>query len=567
MNTVSAQTQVDDQMFAQVWGNPGSKIYLMTSANSLAELQKNNDQLLAQLEHDHQAGWVGEVFVSSLLFPGPERSRENFAAWRDFWSESRVQQVEDTLIAEGQRLGLTRDAFAPFFAQLEETIQPVPPVLASRYDKLLGITTREDGQIIQFTALSPGASYDPATFLKRYGQEGKVFDGNYFSDRLGATLFSTFTSLLLIIAAMVSLLLYLQLLNWRLTCIALSPLVFAFICTLGTLKLLGHPLDIPALMLSVVILGMGVDYTIYTVCGCQWYGTVDHPGHVLVRSAILMAAASTFIGFGVLCLAQHSTLKSIGITSLLGIGYSLLGTFVLLPPLLRRYFDPNRNQILSTAPLTERIVHRYRLVEAYPRMFARFKLKLDPLFHELPQWLDGRSEGKTILDIGCGYGVPACWCLENYPASRVIGVDPDGRRIHVAARATGERGTMLVGAAPELADIPGPVDVILLLDMSHYLDDQQFAATCARCWELLAPGGIVLIRFVTRPEGRLSATWYLEEWRVRLAGGQTWYRTPETLERILAEQGFSGLELKAAVSSELFWISGQKDAVAGNEPR
>jgi SAM-dependent methyltransferase len=315
-------------------------------------------------------------------------------------------------------------------------------------------------------------------------------------------------------------------------------------------------------MLSVVILGMGVDYTIYTVCGCQWYGTVDHPGHVLVRSAILMAAASTFIGFGVLCFAQHSTLKSIGITSLLGIGYSLLGTFVLLPPLLRRYFDPARGQIPSTASLKERVLHRYRLVEAYPRMFARFKLKLDPLFRELPQWLDGSGEGKTILDIGCGYGVPACWCLERYPSSRVIGVDPDAGRVHVAARATGERGTMLVGAAPELPEIPGPVDVIMLIDMSHYLDEQQFAATCARCWELLAPGGSMLIRFVTRPEGTLSATWYLEDWRVRLAGGQTWYRTPETLQSTLAAIGFTELELEPAINSELFWLSGRKVGAA-----
>lgn len=558
MNTVSAKTQAEDQLFNEVWGNTGSKVYLMTRASSLAELQDKNDRLLAEMEDDLGADSLQAVFVPSLLFPGAERSRENFAAWRAFWTPQRVRQVENALVGEGTALGLTADAFAPFIAQMKATSMPAPPIIDGRYDRMFGIITGPDGRLVQFTALTPGKAYNAEAFLKKYGQEGKIFDGNYFSANLGETLFTTFATLLAIITAMVSLLIFVQLLNWRLTLITLSPLLFAYICTLGTLRLIGHPLDIPALMLSVVILGMGVDYAIYTVCGCQWYGTVDHPGHVLVRSAILMAAASTFIGFGVLCFAQHSTLKSIGITSLLGIGYSLLGTFLLLPPLLRRFFGQERFLLDPAATLEERILVRYRLLEAYPRVFARFKLRLDPLFRELPQWLDGEGDIHKILDIGCGYGVPACWCLERYPAAEVIGVDPDPTRVHVATRAAGERGTMLVGAAPDFPDIPGSVDRVMLLDMSHYLSDEQLVATCTHCFRALADGGMLLIRFVTRPQGRLSATWYLEDWRVRLRGGRAWYRSPEQWQRLLSDAGFVELNLQAAINSELFWLSGRK---------
>lgn len=41
------------------------------------------------------------------------------------------------------------------------------------------------------------------------------------------------------------------------TAITLSPAIFAFVCTMGTLKVMGHPLDIPALMLAIIIMGMG----------------------------------------------------------------------------------------------------------------------------------------------------------------------------------------------------------------------------------------------------------------------------------------------------------------------
>ncbi|WP_319587633.1 methyltransferase domain-containing protein [uncultured Desulfobulbus sp.] len=558
MNTVSEKTQAEDRVFTKIWGDVGAKVYLMTTAASMADLQAHNDQLLAQVEKDVQLGRIQSVFVPSMLFPGQDRSRDNLTAWREFWTVERVAQVKNELVREGTALGFTADAFAPFFALIDPALTQATPVLDDRYSKLLGITAKENGQLIQFITVTPGKNYDAPGFLASYGKGNKVFDANYFSTRLGEILFSTFATLLVIITAMVTLLLFVQFLNWRLTLITLTPLVFAYICTLGTLKLIGHPLDIPGLMLSVVILGMGDDYAIFTVRGCQWYGTIDHPGHVLVRSAVLMAAASTLIGFGVLCFAQHATLKSVGITSLLGIGYSLLGTFLLLPPLLRANFRQDSNTAVPTGTITQRILHRYRLLEAYPRMFARFKLKFDPLFSELPHWLAECTAIKTILDIGCGYGVPACWCLEHLPGTTVIGVDPDPDRVRVASRAAGDRGQMIVGAAPDLPDLEQPVDVVLLLDMSHYLDEQQLAATLKRSRELLAAGGMLLVRFVVQPQGKRSKCWYLEDWRVRIRGRRPWYRSPEDLNQMMAESGFVDLRLDAAINSELFWMVGRK---------
>ena len=54
------------------------------------------------------------------------------------------------------------------------------------------------------------------------------------------------------------------------------------------------------------------------------------------------------IGFGVLCFAEHSTLRSVGIISLCGIGYSFLGTILLLPPLLEII---DYLQLLESLPL------------------------------------------------------------------------------------------------------------------------------------------------------------------------------------------------------------------------
>ncbi len=563
MNTVSDRTLAADRLFSEVWGDIGKKVYLMNTAASIGELQQHNDRLLKQMEKDIQLHRIHSTFSPSMIFPGQERSRENLAAWRNFWTRERVDQVKKELVREGIALGFKNDAFDTFLALLDPSRSMTSSPLSSRYNNLLGITAKKTGELVQFVTVIPGKSYDASLFFKDYGPDNRIFDANYFSARLGDILFSTFSSLLIIIAAMVTLLLFLQFLNWQLTLITLTPLVFAYICTLGTLNLIGHPLDIPGLMLSVVILGMGVDYAIYTVCGCQWYGTINHPSHVLLRSAILMAAASTIIGFGVLCFAKHSTLRSVGITSLCGIGYSLLGTFLLLPPLLKAYFRQEEENSTRTGTLQQRILRRYRLLEAYPRIFARLKLRFDPLFRDLPIMLAERKEIRTILDIGCGYGLPACWCLEYLPEARVIGIDPDPARVRIAGRVLRERGTITAGFAPDLPEVPGPVDVVLLLDMLHYLDDQHLAATLERSCRLLAPGGILVARFVIRPPERRSFSWYFEEFRVRIAGRRTWYRRPEDLAGLMTGCGFVVLTLAPTPSNdELFWLVGRAEEMA-----
>lgn len=558
MNTVSEQTQDADRLFTQTWGAFDNKVYLISTAATPTDLQQINDRLLAQLEQAISAGQVQQAFAPSMLFPGPDRSRENCQAWNRFWSAERRAHLEATLQHQGADLGLTADAFAPFIALLAHPCDTAGPAFSPRYYKLMGVTATQQGQLVQFIPLTPGPAYEASAMPNVFQHQSKIFDARAFSQKLGHLLFRTFAVMFALLALAVALLLFFQFLSWRLTGLTLLPPLFAFICTLGSLHLIGHPLDIPGLMLSIIILGMGVDYSIYMVRGCQWYGSIDHPDHMLVRSTVFLAGSSTLIGFGVLCGAEHSLLRSVGIVSLLGIFYSLAGSFLLLPPLLRRVFQPGGQALDASLPIETRIRFRYRLLEAYPRMFVRYKLKLDPLCRELDALLAEHQPCATILDIGCGYGVPACWCLEQWPWVRMIGVDPDPERIRVAARAVGERGKMLVGAAPDLPVLPEAVDAALLLDMAHYLSDEQLEKTLQEVMARLTRQGIVALRFVTRPEGRKSVYWYVEEYRIRLAGQRAWYRTPETMIRVLQKCGFVIIGQNPSANSELYWLVGRK---------
>jgi SAM-dependent methyltransferase len=200
-------------------------------------------------------------------------------------------------------------------------------------------------------------------------------------------------------------------------------------------------------------------------------------------------------------------------------------------------------------------------------MFARFKLKYDPMFAELPKMLSHQetAEVRCIADIGCGYGVPACWCLEHFADARLYGMDPDPERVRVASFAVGDRGSICRGWAPEIPSLPGPSQVFLLLDMLHYTDDDTAAALFAKGYQSLAAGGILVSRFVIRPEGKPSWYWLFEEKRARLSGFTTHYRTDTEMAAMLTRAGFTVVvnEVTAA-NPELVWLVGLVNKGAGD---
>jgi predicted exporter/SAM-dependent methyltransferase len=566
MNTVSQATRDADALFTEVWGKLGERIFLMSTNETIIGIQHSNDLSLSRIEKDVQQETLAAAFVPSMIFPGKERGTQNVAAWDAFWDSKRVEQVKKTLGSAGAELGFTPDAFVSFFSLLEPgagaaVVQQSLDIPKEFYG-LLGITENTQGtDLIQFITVAPGKNYDPQAFLARYGGEGKIFDSAYFTKRLANLLFSTFTWSLLIIAVSVTLLLYLVSLSLTLTILTMLPSAFAYICTLGTMKLIGQPLDIPALMLlSIAILGMGIDYAIFFVRAHQRYRDIFHPSYIRVRSSVFLSSASTMIGFGVLCFAEHNLLRSIGIASLLGLTYSLLGSFLLLPPLLELYFSgKTKSDNRVSGDCAARIRRRFRTVEAYPRMFARFKLRLDPMFHDLPLMLAAKKDIKTIVDIGCGYGVPACWCLESFKDARVVAIDPDPERVRVANIVLGDRGTVTQGWAPDMPPLPGnSADLVLLLDMLHYVDDEAAVSVFHKSFQMLAPGGILVARCTLRPSGRPSWAWQLEKARIQIAGHKPWYRSPEEMAELLTEAGFTVIVNEiSAVNPELVWMVGQ----------
>ena len=546
MNSVSKATRAADQLMTMVWGDIFSNVYLMTEAGDLASLQAKNDRLLEQIETEVHAGAIERPVTPSLFFPGPERSAQNLADWKGFWTDARIGAVASALTREGAALGFIAGAFDGF-VNLLALPSMAPAAIGSDVQPLLGITKdKNDGTWRQMTRITRGRQFDSQRFYQRIAPLSTVFDPGLFSRHMGDLLFSTFMRMLVIIGISLIALLIVFFADVRLLITALLPLAFAFVCTLGTLGILGRPLDIPALMLSVIILGMGVDYSLLMVRGYQRYQRFDHPLFGVVRTAVVMAAASTLVGFAVLLVAHHNLLKSAGLISFLGISYCLVGALLILPPLLKHRFE-------KTAPESGDIEERYANMEPYPRLFARYKLRLDPLFFELPALLPEKHEPANILDVGCGYGVPACWMAQRFPKANIQGIEPQAEQVRVATLALGERGTIVQGAAPDLPPTDVLLDLATLLDMSHYLQDGDLEMTLEQIHSRLMPGGRLIMRSVLPRSDSPHWSWYLEDLKLRYNGVKVCYRDVETIQAMLRRCGFEIVGSQASGSRGDMW--------------
>jgi predicted exporter/SAM-dependent methyltransferase len=573
MNTVSQRTADADALIARVWGGQiFNKIYLMTEGNTISELQAKWLALQPKIDRDIQSNILISGFIPSMIFPGASQRMANLAAWKVFWIADRVADMQKMLRESSEGLGFSPDAFSPFLTMISPEYQAVADEeIPERFYGLLAIRKHSNGQgWVQVSSLIPGSAHDPDSFYSRYHEWARIFDPDHFSKRLGNLLFDTFLRMLVIVGLSIMVLVFFFFMDWKLTAIALTPVAFALVSTLGTMKLIGHPLDIPGLMLSIIVIGMGVDYSLYLVRSYQRYADSAHPNIKMIHMSVFLSSTSTLIGFGVLIFSQHSLLKSAGLTSFLGIGYSLVGAFLILPPILRHVFRPCQTVSDPGEPLIDRILKRYRYREAYPRLFARFKLRLDPMFSELSRIFNPTDPVRTVLDIGCGYGVPASWVLERYPDARVYGIDPNPERIRIAKLATVDRGQIAVGCAPEIPLLPGQIDLILMLDIIHYLSDDELSLTLQRVADRIKKNGILVIRAVVPPlTGSGSWRWQLEALQTRLSGTSIGFRSVETIASMITRAGFqidfSGL---SGGNRESVWFVGnlQKNAAAGDIP-
>ncbi len=342
--------------------------------------------------------------------------------------------------------------------------------------------------------------------------------------------------------------------DWKLTLLAITPAVFAILNLLGLMRLMGYLANRNASALLIIVMGTGVGYALFQIRSFQRYGGCSHPAFKLTTLAIFMGFIPITGACAVLGLTHNPVLQSAGVILSSGALLNLIGIFVFLPPGSAYLFRPAPMRSRSVTS-ERRVLRRYKHAEAYPRLFAGFKLRYDAMFGELPAFLKLSRKIRTIIDIGCGYGVPAAWLFERFPKATIYGIDPDRVRVRVASLALGSGGVVKPNGAPAVPVGDSPADIALMLDMIHFLNDADLKQTLQRLHRNLRPNALLIVRAVIPPQKRPSPIWRFENFKHRLFKASLHYRTADAIHSHITQAGFK-LQKKAPSGSigELVWF-------------
>ena len=328
MNTIRPNTANKEQRVKEIWGDVLQRTHLMIRTGSAEQLRDRLDQLALVFDSDRREKRLMGGFSPAMVAPGSHLSAQNLNSWQTIFTPQKIEHLTKSLRTSGRKLGYSAQAFEPFLRQLDRT-KPRALVLAEDLRELLGIYRSSDGLSdwiwsgsVPKTAFVQKSRSDLASivrFQKQCDDLGVwLFNPSLFSERLGALLADSFLRMLIWIGLAVVLLLTILFLDLALVAMICAPLLFALICTLGTMKLLGKPIDIPSLMLTIVVFGMGLDYAVYFVRAKQRYLGQEHDWLAPVYMAVFLAGCSTLLGMSTLMFAEHAVLASAG-------GYDFFG--------------------------------------------------------------------------------------------------------------------------------------------------------------------------------------------------------------------------------------------------
>lgn len=189
----------------------------------------------------------------------------------------------------------------------------------------------------------PEADYADATLLAQLWP-GRL-DNERLNSQMANALVDDFDYLGLICSVLVFVFLLISFRSWRLALIAFVPMLLSWVVIIAVMQVCGLHFNIVNIILATFIFGQGDDYTIFVVEGLDYERRTGKPMLPQFRREIFISAIFMLVGIGVLVLAQHPAMFSLGAVTLIGMTAVVLMAILVPPLLMHRKSNPNTADI------------------------------------------------------------------------------------------------------------------------------------------------------------------------------------------------------------------------------
>ena len=273
--------------------------------SDLSHINYMTAQQRADYEHfEHLSG-----SSTAQTYTVPEAQEElarRLTLWNTWWqNKDRAGMLAD-FRAAAEAEGFRPDAFLPF----ENLIS----------DESFAVVSTEE-----LASLYPGK-----------------FNTKALNSRMAGALSDNFDYLGLVCSLIVFIFLCLSFRSLRLAVIAFLPMAVAWIWILGIMQLTAIQFNIVNIILASFLFGQGDDYTIFVLEGALHEQKTGKPMLPQFRQSILLSALIMLITLGVLLIARHPAMHSLGTVTLIGMTCVVMMAWV-LPPMLLKLTSRNKS--------------------------------------------------------------------------------------------------------------------------------------------------------------------------------------------------------------------------------
>ncbi len=316
--------------------------YFAASGQTMEEAIENFALLSHKLDSLQDLGLVKSYTHTDKLFIPLRVQRERINAWRNYWTDERLQQVRRLIADTAPQAGLRPEAFEPFFdcaaADYEPEALYETDIIPQGYLSTL-MEQSYDGDYLCFTSVrcandtvhSHTSDYYRICDAIAGEPNLMVLDTYYYTTDTLTAMNEDFNVLQWVSMLFVFAVLLLSFrFNLKYSLLTFLPILLSWLIVLGAMVIFGMKFNLINIIISTFIFGIGVDYSIFVMNGL----TSSERNIRLLgyhKTAIFFSAVTLIVTVSSMLFAKHPAIRSVGFSTLVGLVSAVVLSYVVQP--------------------------------------------------------------------------------------------------------------------------------------------------------------------------------------------------------------------------------------------
>ena len=347
-------TEYSEQLLQRKTYTGDKTKYFASQGKTMEEAISHFAILDHKLDSLQQLGLVKSYTHTNQIFVPTAVQQQRIQAWKDFWTQERLDKVRTLIAQTASQADLNAEAFNTFFEMATRDYEPDSLYAAGLIPEGYQSTLMEQsygGDYLCFTSVrcandsvrSSESDYIRICDAIASNPNLLVLDTYYYTTDTLLQMNDDFNVLqwLSMLFVFVVLLLSFRF-NIKLTLLGFMPILLSWIIVLGAMALFDVRFNLISIIISTFIFGIGVDYSIFVMNGLTREEEKEEGVNARFsilnshKTAILLSAFTLITTVSSMLIASHPAIRSVGFSTLVGLLSAVILAYILQPAIYRK---------------------------------------------------------------------------------------------------------------------------------------------------------------------------------------------------------------------------------------